>query len=132
MASEPYQISKMDTDRSMVFGFANVSVLKSGQPMVDLDGDVIPVDVLEDAAYDFVLKARACGEMHEGDDVVGDMVESVMITPEKLESWGLAKDAIQPRWWIGFKLSPTAMAKVKSGEYRMFSIQGRSLVQKVE
>lgn len=130
--AEPYQISKLDTERSMVFGFANVAVLKNGQTMVDLDGDVIPVDVLEDAAYDFVLKSRASGEMHQGEDIVGDMVESVFISPEKLEAWGLAKDAVQPRWWIGFKLSSSAMAKVKSGEYRMFSIQGRSLAQKIE
>ena len=127
--AEPFAIAKIDEAERLVFGYANVSVAKDGGEVVDLHGDIIEPSVLEKAAYEFVLKFRDTGEMHDQGSVqgtVGKLVESMVFTPEKLEAIGLAKDAIACRWWVGFKLSPDAFAKVASGEYRMFSIQGKA------
>ena len=126
---QPFTISKTDDAERLVFGFANVSIAKDGGEVVDLQGDIIEPVELERAAYEFVLKFRASGEMHDKGDVkgsVGKLVESMVFTPEKLDALGLAKDALPCRWWVGFQLEPEAFAKVKDGTYKMFSIQGRA------
>jgi hypothetical protein len=123
--SERFQIAKFDAHERMVFGYANVSVTNDGRTLEDLQGDEIDIADLEKAAYQFVLTARDAGENHKG-TAIGKMVESLVITPEKLEAMGLAKDAIPPRWWVGFKLEPDAFEKALKGDYKMFSIQGTS------
>lgn len=121
-----FTLSKVDERQKQVFGYGNVAVKRDGEPMVDLQDDEIPADVLEKTAYDFVAHYAECGEMHAADCYKGTLIESVMITPEKLEAWGLAKDAVAPRWWVGFQLDDATFAKVLAGQYRMFSIQGRA------
>lgn len=135
--SEPFSIVKIDQHQRMVFGYASVAVTKGDRIITDLQGDRISPDELEKAAYDFVLHAREADEMHEGAPV-GHLVESIVFTPEKLQA--LATDPatgkvneegleslrkmFPPRWWVGFKVEPSAFAKVLSGEYQMFSIAG--------
>ncbi len=127
-----FEIAKVDAAAKQVFGFANVAVKRDGEAMVDLQQDEIPVDVLEKAAYDCVLRFRECGEMHESECAKGALIESVMITPAKLAAWGLAEDAVAPRWWVGFQLDADTFKKVATGEYRMFSIQGRAVSELVD
>lgn len=138
-------ISKLDDNQSLVFGWANVSVAKStaaadgGYPIFDLQKDSIPPLELEKGAYDFVLDFREADEMHEG-SAVGQLVESMVFTPEKLEKFatdpasGLVDKAVlstlqkvfPTRWWVGFKLEKSAYNAVKSGKYKMFSIAGEA------
>lgn len=114
-------------DERLVFGWANIAASVDGQPVVDSHSDTIPADVLEKAAYDYVLKFRDAGQMHSGGSV-GRLVESFMATPQKLEAMGLAKDALPVGLWVGFKIDDADVwAKVKSGEYPMFSIQGKAV-----
>ncbi len=124
--SQPLKIVKTDDSQQLVFGWANVAVAVDGQPVVDLQDDIMPPAELEKAAYGFVLDYRATGVMHKG-GAIGTLIESFMVTPSKLDVMGLAKDAIQPRWWVGFKIHDAeTFAKVKRGELSMFSIQGRA------
>lgn len=124
-------VVKSDAARQ-VFGWANVAVKRDGVAMVDTQADEIPVAVLEKAAYEYTLTFRECGEMHRDVCAKGQLIESVMITPEKLEAWGLKRDAVQPRWWVGYQLDADTFKKVATGEYRMFSIQGRATYREVE
>lgn len=122
-----FEIAKFDESQRLVFGYANVSITKDGRALEDLHDDIIDPEELEKAAYDFVLDFRASGEMHDRGVVkgaTGRLVESMVFTPEKLEKLGLPKDAVPTRWWVGFKLDPQTFAKVKSGVFKMFSIQG--------
>lgn len=115
---------KSDDEQRMVFGWANVAITKSGEQIVDAHGESIDIDELEAAAYDFVLEFRATGTSHVG-KTKGRLVESFLVTPEKLEAMGLAKDALPLGWWVGFKIDDDAAWEgVKKGDYRMFSIQG--------
>lgn len=123
--SQPFQIAKIDTHERIVFGYANVSITKDGRLLEDLQGDSIELADLEKAAYDFVVNSRDAGVNHKG-DAIGTIVESFVITPEKLEAMGLAKNAIPPRWWIGARLNDETFQKALTGEFKMFSIQGRS------
>jgi hypothetical protein len=113
------EISKMDTDKRQVFGFCTVTHV-NGEPVIDLQGDYVPLEEIEKAAY---------GDMHTRDGEqplhTSDMIESVIITPEKLESWGLAKDAMPYGWWVGFKVNDDDQwEKVKKNERTGFSIHG--------
>ena len=107
-----------------MFGWAYVSITKDGKQVVDHSTEVVdPVD-LEDAAYIFNLDFRKSGEMHEG-DAVGELIESFMSTPEKLEAMELKKGALPTGLWVGFYIEDDEVfAKVKGGELSMLSIQG--------
>jgi len=118
------KIAKLDSDRQMVFGWANVCVRCSGETVVDSHDDTIASEDLESAAYEFNLSFRETGEEHEG-DAKGRLIESFFVTPEKLEKMGLKKTALPRGWWVGFKIDdPKAWQRVKKGDLRMFSIQG--------
>jgi hypothetical protein len=118
-------------DQRLVFGWANVAVSIDGQPIIDAHQDTIDPDTLEKAAYDYVLRFRDAGQMHSGGSV-GRLVESFMVTPEKLVAMGLAADALPVGMWVGFKIDDADVwAKVKDGTYPMFSIQGKAVREPV-
>lgn len=122
---EELVITTVDNNQHLVFGWANVSVTKDGHIPIDWDGDTIPPKVLEKAAYNFVLRHRTTGEMHKG-EVKGYLVESVMFTQEKMSSMGIPVGVVPEGWWVGFYIPDEEVcAKIKSGVYKMFSIQGR-------
>lgn len=114
------KIEKMDEDQNLVFGWFSV-IEKDGEPVVDSQGDVITENELEKAMYDFVLNARAAGEMHMRKDA-GKLIECMVFTKQKQELMGIDLGFIGA--WGGFKLDDDTFAKVKSGEYEMFSIGG--------
>lgn len=122
------EISKVDSDKRQVFGWASVVEI-DGQPIVDRQGDWIAPDDIEKAAYEYVLKSRKGGHQHkrDGDQPfhAADMIESFVVTPEKIEKMGLPKDT-PVGWWVGYKVhDDEAWGKVKKGEITGFSIHGR-------
>lgn len=117
-------IAKLDEDRMIAFGWASV-VKKDGVPVVDSQDDIMDEYALEESVYDYVLISRDADEMHQKRGV-GRLVESMYFTEEKIEKLGLPPGSLPTGWWVGFKVdNPDVWAKVKSGEYRMFSIFGR-------
>lgn len=139
-----WDISKADDAKQQVFGWANVSVFKDdGEPLTDHHSHVIYPDELETAAYEFVLAYRDTGDMHGG-DATGQLIESVMFTPEKLEAMGFAKDVhptvemdgerrpIEAAWWVGFHIQdPETYSKIRTQARRMFSIQGTAKLEEI-
>ena len=122
------EISKRDDEKRQVFGFAMVTHI-DGEPVVDLQGDYTPLEEIEKAAYTYVIESRKGGDMHERDGEnprhTADLVESFVVTPEKLEKMGLDPDAIPHGWWVGFKVNDDKQWEmVKSGERSGFSIHG--------
>lgn len=122
---EEFKITKTVADQNLVFGYANVSVRKNGEQVQDLQDDMIDPDDLEKAAYEFVEKYRAANVNHEGCQV-GDLVECVALTIEKMEAMGIPAGTVPQGIWLGFKVNDATFAKVKNGELRMFSIEGSS------
>jgi len=117
-------VVKSNEDEQLVFGWANVSLTKEGDIPLDWQGDIIPPQVLEKAAYNFVLKYRETGEQHTG-EYKGILVESVMFTKDKQRALGLPEGLLPEAWWVGFYIPDKAVyEKIKSGQYKMFSIQG--------
>jgi hypothetical protein len=125
------EFSKVDADKRQVFGWASI-VEMNGEPVVDLQGDYIDIDEIEKSAYDYVIKSRKGGEMHrrsaDGAPVhASDMIESFIVTPEKIEKMGLPKST-PIGWWVGYQVNDDdAWNLVKSGKRTGFSIHGRGM-----
>lgn len=134
----PLEISKRDDDRRLVFGFAKFSEDPDnrGYLLIDKQGDVITPDDLENSAYSYVLDSRDAGEMHITKGAAS-LVESVMITPEKLAAWGLPEDSVPIGWWTGYhvheveKGTPDPWDKIVKGEYTAFSVEGVAVREEI-
>lgn len=124
-----FQVCKADGDSRLVFGWANVAVSREGEPVVDLQDDMIEPEELEQAVYDYVLDFRDGGEVHDpARRKRARLVESCMFTAEKLAAMGLPQGAVPLGWWVGFHVDDDeTWEKVKNGAYRMFSIEGMAL-----
>ena len=122
------EISKMDTDKRQVFGWASISK-KDGQTVLDLQGDSIDTDELERAAYKYILDSRKGGHEHQKNDDntpvhVADIIESFVVTPEKKATMGLPDD-MPEGWWVGMKVHDDKVWELaKSGELAGFSVHG--------
>lgn len=120
-----FEIQKSSEEKRLAFGWASVANI------VDSQGDVIDAEELEQAAYNFVKFYREGGEMHERGGCA-ELVESIIFTPEKLKALGLNENALPPCWWIGFYVTDDEVwNKVKSGEYSMFSIEGKAIREEI-
>ena len=120
-----FEIQKSSEEKRLAFGWASVANI------VDSQGDVIGSEELEQAAYNFVRFYREGGEMHERGGCA-ELVESIIFTPEKLKALGLPENALPICWWIGFYITDDEVwNKVKSGEYSMFSIEGKAIREEI-
>ena len=118
-------IAKSNDDEQLVFGWASVSKDVHGKAPIDWQGDEIAPEDLERAVYKFNLEFRESNDMHIPDSVNGSLVESIMFTKDKMEAMGIPEGVVPTGWWVGFKIDdPIAYQKVKSGVYKMFSIEG--------
>ena len=116
-----FDFSKADTEHRLIFGWASISTMR-GQPVVDKQGDIIPTDELETAAYDFVLNSRQQGDLHEITGV-GRLVESCVFSAEKQAALGI--DLGKEGWWVGFYVeNDDVWGAIKRGERPEFSIGG--------
>lgn len=136
-------ISKVNTDKRLVFGWCSISKV-NGQEVYDLQGDYVPIETTEDAAYRYMLHSRKGGDMHRRvtkhafgvkDEPLhtADLVESIVVTKEKLDAWGLTEEQLPLGWWVGFKVNDDAQwADVKAGKRPAFSIHGSGVRVPVE
>ena len=123
------QISKVDEDKRQVFGWCSLTKV-DGEDVVDRQGDYIPLEEVEKSAYNYVISSRKGGDMHkrDGDQALhtADMIESFVVTPEKLEKLGLPEDAMPQGWWVGFKVNDDEQWEgIKKGDRGFFSIHGK-------
>jgi hypothetical protein len=138
------QISKVDTDRRQVFGWCSLSEI-NGERHIDLQGDYVPIDEIEKSAYRYVIQSRKGGDMHRrvkkglttnfGDEPLhtADLVESFVVTPEKLSKMGLPENALPLGWWVGFQVNDDEQWQlVKEGKRTGFSIHGTGVRKDLE
>lgn len=126
-----FEIMKSNEEKGLVSGWANVSINKDGSLPLDWDDDVIPPDILEKAAIDFMLEYRDSGELHKGNSK-GAVVESIVFTKDKQAAIGIPEGTVPVGWFITVKVfDKDVIEKVKDGTYKMFSIQGSAKRLKV-
>jgi hypothetical protein len=115
---------KVDDDSHTAFGWGYVYEKADGTPVRDHSEEFIEKDDLETAAYAFNLESREGDERH-GEAVEAHLIESFVVTPEKLEKMGVAADALPHGWWTGWYIPDDEMfGKIKDGTYPMLSIGG--------
>lgn len=125
-------VMKSDDDRRLVFGWANVAIRVDGEQIIDWQEDAIDMDDLEKAAYEYVAEFGTAGEMHQRGGI-GRVIESIVFTKEKADALGIPRDLLPQGWWIGFKITDDEVwEKIKSGEYSMFSIEGKAIREPME
>lgn len=118
------KIAKADPVQHNVFGWLSVSQDEDGAPIVDTQGDIIDPEVLEAAAYRFVLESREMGDMHDRVEGIGKLIESMVFTADKLDALGLV-GKLPVGWWVGFHVDDAGVwESIESGEYTGFSIGG--------
>lgn len=121
-----FAISKSNNDLKLVYGWANVSVNANGSIPMDWQDDVIPPEVLEKAAINFMRDYRGSGVQHQG-DVQGVVVESLVFTKEVQHTLGIPEGCVPEGWFIVVQLTDQNLFnEVKKGTYKMFSIQGKA------
>lgn len=124
-------ILKSDDERREVFGWASVAVRVDGGIITDYQDDVIDIYDLEKAAYEFTAEFGTAGEMHQRGGV-GRLIESVVFTKEKTTAMGITPGTVPEGWWVGFHIDDAEVwEKIKNGEYRMFSIEGTAVREKI-
>ncbi len=116
------KIEATDEEQRLVFGFFSV-VEVDGNPVVDLQGDVITSKDIENAAYKYMRFSRMGDDRHD-ERAKAVIVESMVFTKEKQKLLGIDLGFVG--WWGGFKVLDDALWKnFKSGKYEGFSIGGR-------
>ena len=118
-------IIKIEEDKQLVFGWANIIKTAEGKMLLDRQDDFIDDEgELEKAAYHYVLHSRDGGEMHVRKGV-STLVESVVLTDEKQRALGIPANTVPTGWWIGFKVNDESVWKqIKKGGYVGFSVHG--------
>lgn len=128
-------IIKVDDEKRRVFGWAYIAQDAEGQTLIDKQGDFIDdPEVLEKAAYDFVIESRRGDTMHFKKGV-GTLIESFVVTPEKLASLGVLQKSQTPQlaWWIGMQVADDETWElVKDGKLAGFSMGGGGIREKVD
>ena len=118
------EIVKIDKDRRMVYGVFLVP------EEADHDGDVISMDDVEKVAHKFMADYRTIDEMHE-DVIDADIVESAIAWADGLEYYG--KVIKKGSWFGGVKVYDNDVwEKIKSGEYKGFSVRISGVRQPIE
>jgi len=126
----PTTVIKVDEEQRMVYGWASV-VTEKGQPVIDLQYDVIKPDVMVKAATEFMTDVRNTLVMHsrtpdgkiDPSMIKGMVVHSLPLTIELAKSLGIQTD--REGWIVGVKvLDNDAWAQVKAGGLKAFSIGG--------
>lgn len=121
-------ILKFDDEARMVYGWASV-ISENGEPVVDLQNDIIEPQELVKATTEFMLSVRKAMAMHEGDKV-GSVVHSFPLTAEFAKSLGVSCD--REGWIVGVHVPDDATwSRVKSGELKAFSIGAQAIREEV-
>ena len=128
-----FKLAKSDEEERLVFGWASVAQRTDGETVVDWQDDIVDISELEQAAYDFVQFYREGSEMHErGGFDIAVVVESMVFTPDKLALLNIPVGTLPYGWWVGFRVTDDDVwEKVKDGTYKMFSIEGQAIREKV-
>jgi uracil-DNA glycosylase family 4 len=112
-------IFKADEERRLVYGVIAES------DMVDAQRDVLSAHTIEDMAHDFMMRFRRFDERHSWRQIEAMPVES-WVFREDVTLFGQLIKAVS--WVVGVKIfDDVAWQKIRSGEYRAFSIGGKGV-----
>lgn len=125
--------SPISTESQIVFGWASVTNLADGTPVVDADDHMIDIQDLEEAAYLFVRQGSMQGSVEHEYMYAGWICESVVFTKAKMRALGIPDGVVPEGWWVGMYIPDKELFElVKDGKFSMFSIAGQALATESE
>lgn len=125
-----YNVIKVDTDRRLVFGWAQVCT-KGGEDYYDTDAQHIPENITLDAWSDFMRNGRVNKAMHSGDQV-GDVAFAFPAFADIFKSLGL-NIGDQSGIIVGVYVNnDEVLNKYHTGVYKGFSVGGSANWEDVE
>lgn len=120
-----YQVTKVDEELGIVFGWGIVSTV-DGEPYYDVQDDHIPDESMLKATSEFMEHIRVGRVMHDGDQA-GTIVHSMPLTKDIAQAFGIECD--RTGWMVGYKpYDKVLLEKFRSGEYTGFSIGGGRVI----
>jgi len=119
-------VVKIDRPKGLVTGWASIVTTADGTPIIDHDGEIIPIAELEKAAQEAFADGQIgrgkAGDMHERTGVA-DLVESMVLSAEKREELKLGKGP--EGWVVTLKINdPKLLAEIVDGTKTELSILG--------
>lgn len=119
-----HKVTKVNKVERKVWGWFSVASI-NGQPVVDVEGDMIDIATLQKAAHAYLAKSRKADEMHD-ENPVGELVDSIVLTKDVQAALGI--DLGMEGWFGGYHVTnDAAWEKVEKGIYRGFSIGGSAI-----
>jgi len=128
--SAPVQICKLNSAKRLVYGYLSVAKTADGETVTDLQGDQIDPQMLEDAAIEYALTSREADAMH-GQASIGKYVQGIVFTEEVQKALGIPEGVLPVGWFGCWKVEPETFEKVRSGQYRSFSIGGKAVRKEI-
>jgi hypothetical protein len=134
-STQVMSILRTEADKRLVFGWAYQTKDKDDKIIIDRSKGFCETPVLEDAVYEYVLRCRSMGEMHEEKPTEaggskefvmrGRLVESMMFTREKCKALGIPDGIMPEGWFAGFYVDDDkTWERIKRGELPDFSVAG--------
>lgn len=129
---------KADSRGRYVRGWAYVCKDKGGD-VVDFSGQVVDIEVVREAAHEFIADQRISKVLHGkdfgmggvGERAIGEIIESLIIDDAVAKALGMS-DA-RRGWWIGVRVDDaTVQKRIRDGELKAFSIGGRGRVEELK
>jgi len=119
-------IAKSDPALRTLWGWASVAT-RDGAPVIDAEGDLVPIDELVRAAHAFMADSRRAAAGHDGaggdPGAVGTVVESLVLSRTLQDALGV--DCGLEGWFVGIRVDDAALwDRVASGELTALSIGG--------
>jgi hypothetical protein len=121
-----FSIVRKDDAKRVVYGWASVSSVRKSngtfEPYIDLQGDWMTDETMEEMAHDYCTNSRATKCMHQGSEI-GHCVASMPLTEEIMKVFGIECD--RAGWLVAMRITdPLTWAKVASNAFSGFSIGG--------
>lgn len=127
-----------DPPGTLIWGWASMAKY-DGQTVRDFQGDEIEIGDLQRAAHNFMTNHRHSGVLHMQDPdtgkliKAGEVVESLVTTPELCRALGVIMPHGECGWLIGVRCTNEAVRKaILAGHLGAFSIGGSGLRSKID
>lgn len=122
----------MNEPERFILGWATVCSI-NGQPVTDLQGDVIDEAEMEAFAREFMATSRTGLLMHAPGEPVIDYDTSLAVTSQIKAALGFEFADRRTGWLLGGKVrDPAVFDRVRSGELQALSIGGTGVRQPID
>jgi len=132
---EMKEILIKEDENNLIFGWAYVRETKDGEQVIDHSGEFTKAENFKDmelATYAYNLAYRQADRQH---DLVpkGFLIESVVLTKEKMAKMGIPEGIVPEAVWVGFYFpDDNDYAEIKKMAHPMFSMYGSVTKEVVE